>query len=40
MILPRRRQIGSKIRSARRAAHLSQIQLGDLIGRDNKSISR
>ncbi|MFD8805545.1 helix-turn-helix domain-containing protein [Streptomyces sp. NPDC059597] len=39
-VLPRRRQIGMQIRAARRAARLSQIQLGGRIGRDDKTISR
>ncbi|MFJ6667394.1 helix-turn-helix domain-containing protein [Streptomyces sp. NPDC091383] len=39
--VPRRRQqIGSHIREARRRAHLSQMQLGERIGRDHKTISR
>ncbi|CAL9352793.1 hypothetical protein SUDANB1_00495 [Streptomyces sp. enrichment culture] len=39
--VPRRRaQIGLQIREARRRAHLSQMQLGERIGRDNKTISR
>ncbi|MFE2712191.1 helix-turn-helix domain-containing protein [Streptomyces mirabilis] len=36
----RRQQIGLQIRQARRAAHLSQIQLGERIGRDHKTIHR
>ncbi|MFE9448245.1 helix-turn-helix domain-containing protein [Streptomyces sp. NPDC006739] len=36
----RRQQIGLQIRAARRTARLSQIQLGDRIGRDHKTISR
>jgi transcriptional regulator with XRE-family HTH domain len=39
--VPRRRQqIGQQIRDARRAAELSQIQLGERVGRDHKTISR
>ncbi|MFF9002590.1 helix-turn-helix transcriptional regulator [Streptomyces achromogenes] len=39
--VPRRRaEIGNRIRDARRAARLSQVQLGERIGRDHKSISR
>ncbi|MFG3048159.1 helix-turn-helix domain-containing protein [Streptomyces sp. NPDC048241] len=39
--VPRRRQqIGLQIRAARRAAGLTQIQLGELIGCDHKTISR
>jgi transcriptional regulator with XRE-family HTH domain len=36
----RRREIGDRIRTARRAAGLSQIQLGERVGRDHKSIHR
>lgn len=36
----RRQQIGLQLREARRAAKLSQIQLGEHIGRDHKTISR
>lgn len=36
----RRRQIGERIRTARREAHLSQIQLGERVGRDHKTIHR
>jgi transcriptional regulator with XRE-family HTH domain len=36
----RRRQIGERIRTARRQAGLSQIQLGERIGRDHKTIHR
>lgn len=36
----RRRQIGERIRTTRRAARLSQIQLGERIGRDHKTIHR
>ncbi|MEU3527586.1 helix-turn-helix transcriptional regulator [Streptomyces sp. NPDC038707] len=39
--VPRRRQqIGSQIRAARRAARLSQMALGDRVGRDHKTIHR
>ena len=39
--VPRRRQqIGAHIREARRDAHLSQIQLGERVGRDHKTIHR
>lgn len=37
---PRRRQIGERIRQARRATRLSQIQLGERVGRDHKTIHR
>lgn len=36
----RRREIGERIRTARRAASLSQLQLGERIGRDHKTIHR
>lgn len=36
----RRREIGERIRTARRDASLSQIQLGERIGRDHKTIHR
>jgi ribosome-binding protein aMBF1 (putative translation factor) len=39
--VPRRRaEIGLRLRNARRAAGLSQMTLGDRIGRDHKTISR
>lgn len=37
---PRRRLIGERIRTARRAAGLSQMQLGERVGRDNKTIHK
>jgi transcriptional regulator with XRE-family HTH domain len=36
----RRRVIGDRIRAARHEAGLSQVQLGDRIGRDHKTIHR
>lgn len=36
----RRREIGERIRTARRATGLSQIQLGEQVGRDHKTIHR
>lgn len=36
----RRRQIGERIRAIRRHARLSQVQLGERIGRDHKTIHR
>lgn len=39
-LLPRRREIGVRIREARRHAGLSQLQLGELIGRDHRTIHR
>ncbi|MFJ8538206.1 helix-turn-helix domain-containing protein [Streptomyces sp. NPDC093591] len=39
-VAPRRRAIGEHIRTTRRAARLSQIQLGERVGRDHKTIHR
>ncbi|MYS40202.1 helix-turn-helix domain-containing protein [Streptomyces sp. SID5998] len=39
-VLARRRDIGARIRDARRQAGLSQIQLGERIGRDHRTIHR
>ncbi len=39
-VLTRRREIGARIRAARHHAGLTQIQLGDRIGRDNRTIHR
>lgn len=39
-VLTRRRAIGDHIRTARLDAQLSQVQLGELIGRDHKTIHR
>lgn len=36
----RQREIGERIRTARRNARLSQLQLGERIGRDHKTIHR
>lgn len=36
----RRREIGDRIRTARRTAGFSQIQLGERIGRDHKTVHR
>lgn len=36
----RRREIGERIRAIRRHVRLSQVQLGELIGRDHKTIHR
>jgi len=36
----RQREIGDRIRTARRNSHLSQVQLGERIGRDHKTIHR
>ncbi|QCX81024.1 Helix-turn-helix protein [Streptomyces sp. YIM 121038] len=39
-VLTRRRAIGDRIRTARLNAQLSQVQLGERIGRDHKTIHR
>lgn len=39
-VLPRRRQIGERIRAARHEAQLSQVELGEKVGRDHKTIHR
>ncbi|MFJ9114501.1 helix-turn-helix domain-containing protein [Streptomyces sp. NPDC102394] len=39
-VLTRRRQIGERIRIARRDAQLSQAELGERVGRDHKTIHR
>ena len=39
-VLTRCRQIGERIRTGRRTAGLSQLQLGERIGRDHKTIHR
>ncbi|MFE7273057.1 helix-turn-helix domain-containing protein [Streptomyces sp. NPDC057623] len=39
-VLTRQRAIGVQLREARRQAGLTQIQLGEGIGRDHKTISR
>lgn len=36
----RRRQIGDRIRTARLHANLTQVQLGERIGRDHKTVHR
>jgi transcriptional regulator with XRE-family HTH domain len=36
----RRREIGARIRAARHDANLSQMQLGELVGRDHRTIHR
>lgn len=36
----RRREIGARIRAARTHAGLTQLQLGNLIGRDHRTIHR
>ncbi|MFI9154468.1 helix-turn-helix domain-containing protein [Streptomyces sp. NPDC053367] len=39
-VTTRRRQIGERIRMARRQLGLSQMQLGELVGRDHKTVHR
>lgn len=39
-VFTRRRIIGERIREARRRTGLSQIQLGERVGRDHKTIHR
>lgn len=39
-VLRRRRRIGAQIRDARRGAGLSQVQLGERVGRDHKTVHR
>jgi transcriptional regulator with XRE-family HTH domain len=36
----RRREIGARIRAVRRNANLTQVQLGDRVGRDHRTIHR
>ena len=38
--LARQRVIGERIRAARRRAGLSQVQLGEAVGRDHKTVHR
>lgn len=39
-VFARRREIGARIRTARERAGLTQLQLGNLIGRDHRTIHR
>lgn len=39
-VLPRRQQIGKRLRDAREEAGLTQLQLGHLVGRDHRTIHR
>lgn len=39
-VLPRRREIGDRLRTARHAAGLTQMQLGERVGRDHRTIHR
>jgi transcriptional regulator with XRE-family HTH domain len=39
-VLTRRRQIGERIREARHRANLTQMQLGERVGRDHRTVHR
>jgi transcriptional regulator with XRE-family HTH domain len=39
-VIARRRQIGERLRDARRQAGLSQLELGRRVGRDHRTIHR
>ncbi|MFK0140735.1 helix-turn-helix transcriptional regulator [Streptomyces murinus] len=39
-VLTRRREIGERIRTARLHANLTQVQLGEHIGRDHRTVHR
>jgi transcriptional regulator with XRE-family HTH domain len=39
-VLSRRRQVGERIRSARRTAGLSQLELATRVGRDHRTVHR
>ncbi|MDX3644598.1 helix-turn-helix transcriptional regulator [Streptomyces sp. MB09-02B] len=39
-VAPRRREIGQRLRDARHHAGLTQMQLGERIGRDHRTIHR
>lgn len=39
-VTARRRQIGERLRAARLHANLTQMQLGELIGRDHRTVHR
>lgn len=39
-LLPRRREIGARIRAARLGANLTQAQLAEHIGRDHRTVHR
>ncbi|MFF4060623.1 helix-turn-helix domain-containing protein [Streptomyces sp. NPDC001668] len=39
-LTPRRQQVGARIRAARHHAGLTQLQLGNRVGRDHRTIQR
>lgn len=39
-VLTRRREIGARLRTARLRANLTQLQLGERVGRDHRTIHR
>lgn len=39
-LIPRRQEVGARIRAARHEANLTQLELGRLIGRDHRTIHR
>ena len=39
-LLPRRQEVGARIRTLRNEANLTQLQLADRIGRDHRTIHR
>lgn len=39
-LIPRRQQVGARIRAARNYAGLTQLELGNRVGRDHRTIHR
>jgi transcriptional regulator with XRE-family HTH domain len=39
-LIPRRREVGARIRAARHHANLTQVELGHRVGRDHRTIHR
>lgn len=39
-LIPRRQQVGARIRAARHHAGLTQLELGNRVGRDHRTIHR
>lgn len=39
-LIPRRRQVGARIRAARTHAGLTQLELGNRVGRDHRTVHR